>query len=547
MGGAVGLLQNDSRIPKDTLDKVIINRDVKRQIAQKDAKLLKKLLREPWKPHKEIIKLLTERTKHQLELITYIFSRANRVGGYHTDIAEELIKLGGVYGEFLRLLVTRDFVIDSELIDSALSGIGCDEEVLAEVLCTISEKDLLALMQYYAKWKGDSLLWKISRKLVPNSPFTKFITLLLQNPSRQSTPASSSETLHQYADQLLQNGLGSFDANESQRRNDDVIFPILISLRREQCQELSDILLTKCQQSLVELIQQKYKGSIAYSLLFWIDSSLISSQAKRLYHILTSSSSLNKLHLNSFLSKYDRNTLIDILNQCDELYPSTNLENLIYSLTTGHHREAIEGWINNHTCDGDHENAIKEMFLEYEVNSEVIQNESWFQKLSQHLDGENAVLAKYISVHKVDLPRSLSVEARVKPLPPGSKRAEFLSQQSMGNISSDHDQSHVWNPASGGHPPIRSNTSSPRHSEEEIEWNRKCKLVLELLAERFALEDQDNSGTLGRAPSLSAPLFVSVSLPHSLCLCLPLCLSLSLSLPLCLSLSPSLSPSLSLL
>lgn len=77
MGGAVGSLQNDSKIPKDTLDKVVINRDVKRQIAQKDAKLLKKQLREPWKPHKEIIKLLTERTKHQLGLFLFLTSPAS--------------------------------------------------------------------------------------------------------------------------------------------------------------------------------------------------------------------------------------------------------------------------------------------------------------------------------------------------------------------------------------------------------------------------------------------------------------------------------------
>lgn len=70
MGGAVGLLQNDPNIPKDIMDKILINRDVKRQIAQKDAKYLKKQLSEPWKPHHEIIKLLTERTKHQLGIQT---------------------------------------------------------------------------------------------------------------------------------------------------------------------------------------------------------------------------------------------------------------------------------------------------------------------------------------------------------------------------------------------------------------------------------------------------------------------------------------------
>lgn len=66
MGAAAGILQNDSSIPEDIREKCEINRDVKRQIAQKDAKYLRKELAEPWKNHKAIIKLVTERTKHQL-------------------------------------------------------------------------------------------------------------------------------------------------------------------------------------------------------------------------------------------------------------------------------------------------------------------------------------------------------------------------------------------------------------------------------------------------------------------------------------------------
>jgi hypothetical protein len=66
MGSAVGTLQNDSNIPSMILNQILINREVKRQIAQKDSRYLRKLLVQPWKPHKEIITLLTERTKHQL-------------------------------------------------------------------------------------------------------------------------------------------------------------------------------------------------------------------------------------------------------------------------------------------------------------------------------------------------------------------------------------------------------------------------------------------------------------------------------------------------
>ena len=80
MGSAIGTLQKNSNFPHEIIEKVIINRDVKREIAIKDAKFLKKELLEEWKRHNEIIKLLTERTKYQLELLTYIFSRANRIG-----------------------------------------------------------------------------------------------------------------------------------------------------------------------------------------------------------------------------------------------------------------------------------------------------------------------------------------------------------------------------------------------------------------------------------------------------------------------------------
>lgn len=342
------------------------------------------------------------------------------------------------------------------------------------------------MIQYYGKWKGDSLLWKLSRKTVPESPFSKFVKLLIQNPCRQSVTLSP-EVLAKYADDLLQNGLGS-----NTTRNDEVIFPILLQTSRAQCQEISDILVSKCHKSLAELIRQKYKGTIGYSLLLWIDSTLFSAQAQRLNNIL-SKSPVNKLHLSSFLAKYDRNTLIDILNRCDELYPEANMENKIYASITGHHREAADGWINNHTCDGDHENAIKEMLLEYELNNEVLNDEAWMRKLTTHLDGENAVLAKYVSVHKVDLPRSLSVEARLKPLPPGSKRAEYMAQKSHSDVH--QDQSHVWN----SHPSskVPSAAATPR-GDDEVEWNRKCKLVLDLLAERFAVEDIDHSGTLGR-------------------------------------------------
>ena len=106
MGGAVTVLERDTNIPVEIREKYERNLELKKRIAEKDAKYLRHHLMQTWKPHKDIIQILTERTKYQLELITYIFGRKKDIGGYETSLEDDLSALGEPYGLFLRLLVS---------------------------------------------------------------------------------------------------------------------------------------------------------------------------------------------------------------------------------------------------------------------------------------------------------------------------------------------------------------------------------------------------------------------------------------------------------
>jgi hypothetical protein len=80
MGGAVTVLERDHDIPANIREKYNRNLELKKRIAEKDAKYLRHHLTQTWKPHKDIIQLLTERTRYQLELVTYIFGRRVDIG-----------------------------------------------------------------------------------------------------------------------------------------------------------------------------------------------------------------------------------------------------------------------------------------------------------------------------------------------------------------------------------------------------------------------------------------------------------------------------------
>ena len=349
--------------------------------------------------------------------------------------------LGEVYGLFLKLLVTREFAIDAELLDSVLASLGCDEAVIADVFGVCTDIELHAILAYYKQWKETSLASRIAKKTVHGSPFQKVIMKMVDSGHR-STVVDADEAAQQ-AQRLFESGLG----NPAVRKIDDDIFEVLCLASREQCALLNDLYEGLYDMSLQEAVSRTYRGSVSRALILWTAPTQVHAVAKRFRFVLEDRV-VDKVNLVHAVAKYDRHMMIDVMNMYDDIY-AEDLEERLLAKVSGNLREAIQGWLDNHTCDRDHENAVRELMLRYEADRAQLQDEQFMSKLHHHLDGEESVLVKFMEQHKIE--RMNSVD--------NNKSVSDKDRQMMRMVS--------------------------------------VKLVRSFLVQRLSQEDLDGSGSLG--------------------------------------------------
>ncbi len=68
MGAAASVSSSCPADLSDITEKYDYNQEIKRQIAVKDATVIREQLSQTWIDHSSIIQLITERSKHQLQL-----------------------------------------------------------------------------------------------------------------------------------------------------------------------------------------------------------------------------------------------------------------------------------------------------------------------------------------------------------------------------------------------------------------------------------------------------------------------------------------------
>jgi hypothetical protein len=367
-------------------------------------------------------------------------------GGYETSLADDLNSLGEVYGQFLKLLVTREFVIDAEMLDSVLGSLGCDESVIADVLGVCTDIELHALIAYHTQWQQSILLDRIKKKTIYNSPFQKVVARILDSGHR-STVEDSALAADQ-AQQLFGSGLGNPDAT----KDDDAIFNILCLASREQCGLINGLYEGLYDISLEKAIAATYRGSVSRALILWTQPTQVHAVSRRFRFVLEDRV-VDKVNLVHLVAKYDRNMMIDVMNMYDEIY-AEDLEVRLLAKVSGNLKAAIEGWLDNHTCDRDHENAVRECMIQYQNDIALLHDETFMAKLNKHMDGEFGVLSKYIDEHKIDKTSSATA--------PRSTARELNNETAMARLVN-------------------------------------VKLVKRFLKERLEQEDLDGSGSLGES------------------------------------------------
>lgn len=92
------------------------------------------------KDERLVVSTLCSRTKSQLDAVD-LKMRAK----YNRTLREYIEKeMGGNLAEFLTFMQYGEAEFDAHLLKNAFSGLGCEKDLVVEVLCTRSYKRLLA-------------------------------------------------------------------------------------------------------------------------------------------------------------------------------------------------------------------------------------------------------------------------------------------------------------------------------------------------------------------------------------------------------------------
>lgn len=520
MGSAASI---DNRFSEEIRSTYLLTEEIKEEIATHDARFLKIQSSQAWKDHKKIIAALTERTKSQLQRVARIYSKIEAEEGRTISADMEIRNmLGGSYGDFMRLLVVSVEAINSELLDTALKCIGCDENLISDVLCAIPYRELTAAQNHYNSCHKENLHTMIKSKTLENSGFQKFILKVLTT-TRNSELVSSVNEAIQQADELYSAGVG---ATSNSQKNDEIIFQILAISSRKQCQLIHEQFENKYSMTLEAGLTGLYGGSCLRAIILWVSPLL--SAVSSLFYMSLNSVVIDYDHTCHLATKYEKHILQDMIQTYQQIY-SENLLDRLSKCLTGNFKKSVIAWFTNPTyddgneaklmklvdsCDGSIDNLMSNQEKLKELNGLVIAE---LNSASSHLEetiastsGDNAKNPNQKMKEKSDasgLPAPLLSGKSRKNIIEPSDSSSSLNPQSISVAVSETPHYSGKSPRGDSHkvvevlvPPAAAAAIITAPSKrKQLGYEEKFKIICDYLLTRFKQDDIDDSGMLSSA------------------------------------------------
>lgn len=497
----------DDRFPETIRKNYALTEEIKEQIATHDARFLKIQSTQSWKDHKKIIAALTERTKLQLQRVARIYSKLEADEGRNISAEMEIRNmLGGSYGDFMRLLVVSVEAINSELLDTALKCIGCDENLLVDVLCAIPNYEINSTLSHYNSCHEDSLQAIIKSKTLENSSFQKFILKILSS-TRQTEKSLSEEEAIRLADELHQAGVGG-----SQTRNDDAIFAILCQVSREQCHLICEQFEKKYSMTLEAGLTSIYGGSCLRGLILWISPLLAAISS--LFYMSLHSVVIDFDQTCHLATKYEKHILQQVVHTYEQIYSENLIDKLSKSLT-GNFKKSVLAWFTNPTYDDGYESKIAMLVESCDGSIENLLNDP------DKLDKLDKLVSEEHNSASSHLDETIAASSKDgKPPPPKSESsglpAPLMTGKSRKNMTDDPEptlpQAEPVVDTASLETPIPLELTSPTKPIElppaaeviinkpskrkQLGYEEKFKLICDYLLTRFQQDDIDDSGML---------------------------------------------------
>jgi hypothetical protein len=278
------------------------------------------------------------------------------------------------YSQFLVDCFQPPENLDVQYLKNILTNVGCDEYLLAGILCTAAAEKLNSISEMFQSHTRTALAKQVEKKTSPGGTIRKFLLVALQT-QRPTDTTSTDTVIAESANLLIEYGLVPPTVIQGSAREHDLIFQVVTSLSRSSCDKVDAWYREKFNgQGLAAAISHTFKGSVAFALALWTASSRARAVAMLLHRLLPATAS-SKRGDNSLDAKVKRNdsmrTVTHILAKYDHwemslirsaythLYDES-LSSRIEGVITGKYQRAVHAWITcEKTCDGGYERQIE--------------------------------------------------------------------------------------------------------------------------------------------------------------------------------------------
>ena len=230
---------------------------------ENDCEILKKALKEKGD---KLINFILSKTKKERQLI-----RAKYKVCWGVDLLVDIDKsLFHNFRKTVRALFQRPAEFDAECLYHAMKGIGTNEEIIIEILCTRSNTEIKEIINEFSKISFDFSLehWILSET---SGAFQKILISLIQC-QRNETKLSDENKCKQLAQDL-------YEAGENKLGTDQEIFNKIFSTSSPaELYSINEHYSSISKNDLRTAIEKEYSGDIRNALLTILDSQLNPSE-----------------------------------------------------------------------------------------------------------------------------------------------------------------------------------------------------------------------------------------------------------------------------
>lgn len=324
------------------------------QIAGMDAAFLAGQMKKRFKQHAIIIKRITCKSKLQLHKLKLKYSSAPEVGGQGREIVTDVREmLGGPYGEFIRSMFMSWLDNAIDYIECAVSGIGCDDTMIVDVLCLATEAELAELHQFLGPMNANNHalvnMKKLMGKTRKGSCFQTFMKRALEGDRPTDGPLNSDPRQAKKQAGIIHEAL-----HQTPSPNYEAFFEVICSASRNQCCLISDECMLSHSKSLPQMVNASFQGNIQRAINMWI-SPRADAFAMSLHHALTITAGNDMeaaMHAAArVLGSVDKKDASTWMRSRFNTIYCEKLEDKLSAKVTGKLRDALLGWIDEDSFD----------------------------------------------------------------------------------------------------------------------------------------------------------------------------------------------------